>query len=86
MGAGDEARFLSPGSIAAHCPAWDRKDLQIFYTLNLTRVGHVAPWSKAQLEVAFGQRSNYIYTAVRGIDTGTGTAGEHETAHGVPGS
>ena len=68
VGAGDETRFLSPIPLGL-IPGIDRKDLQIFYTLNLTHVGHVVSWSKDQLQIAFGQRSTDIYTAVRGIDT-----------------
>ena len=68
VGAGDETRFLSPVPLGL-IPGIDWKDRQIFYTLNLTHAGHVLPWSEDQLQIAFGHRSTYIYTAVRGIDT-----------------
>ena len=68
VGAGDEARFLAPVPLVL-LPGMDRRDLEIFHTLNLTRTGHVAPWSADQLHVIFGHRSGHIHNTVRGIDT-----------------
>jgi len=67
VGAGDEEQFLLPVSLYL-IPGIKPNDLNVFYTLNLTRAGHVAAWSKDQLEVVFGKNGATLYNTVRGID------------------
>lgn len=67
IGAGEEADFMKPLPIHL-IPGIEREDLKHFQEFNLTRAGHVADLSMAQLNVLFGNRSRSLHDAVRGID------------------
>ncbi len=65
---GDEENFLSPLPIHL-VPGIESGDLPIFRSLNMERVADVKALTLDQLEVPFGNRSRFIFDAVRGIDT-----------------
>ncbi len=66
--AGEEAMFLAPLPVDL-IPGLELDDLKRLRDFNLTRTGEVAILSLLQLDVMFGKRSQYIYEAVRGIDS-----------------
>ncbi len=68
VGAGDETQFLRPVALCL-IPGIESDDLNRFSALNLTRAGHVEPWSLNQLDVVFAKRASFIYNIVRGIDS-----------------
>ncbi len=64
---GEEASLLAPLPISL-VPGIERDDLLRLRELNLTRVSHITQLSPAQLTVPFGNRAQFLYEAMRGID------------------
>ncbi len=68
VGSGDEASFLAPLSMGL-VPGIEVRDMARLREFNLTRVHQVAALSLNQLEVPFGRQAQFLYEAVRGIDS-----------------
>jgi DNA polymerase-4 len=65
---GDEASFLSPLPVWL-IPGVERQDLARLQEFNLTTVRQVTALTKADLEIGFGRRADFIANAMHGIDT-----------------
>jgi DNA polymerase IV len=65
---GDEASFLSPLPVWL-IPGIERQDLTRLQEFNLTTVRQVTALTKADLEMGFGRRADFLSNALHGIDT-----------------
>lgn len=64
---GDEEAFLAPLPVWL-VPGIEAADLARLHTLNLTRVHQVTQLGRAHLEVALGNRADFLSRALRGVD------------------
>ncbi len=67
VAAGEEEAFLAPLPVRL-LPGIEGEDLTRLRAFNLTRVSQVAVLDPAHLAVPFGNRADFIYETVRGID------------------
>ncbi len=65
---GEEENFLAPLPLSL-IPGIEKKDLLCLAEFGFTEVSQVVSLSLKQLQVLFGNRSNFFYETVRGIDS-----------------
>lgn len=67
VGAGEEEAFLAPLPVSL-LPGVQTREMRRLQELSIKKVGQLARFSREQLMVPFGNRSDFFYRSSRGID------------------
>ncbi len=79
VGIGEEEEFLAPLPLPL-LPGLSPEEVRRLRDFNLIRIGQLARLSRQQLMVPFGNRSDFLYAASRGIDSSPIAAGDSRAA------